>query len=170
MTNISKQGIVNEVKELLVIFLFIAPYVVTLATYRMMLVRSVSGPVAYGTALVTALVLCKVIRTGELVRLGKHSEDKPLIVPTLHKSLAFAVLYALFLGLESIVHGLVRGQTLLTALRAPFVTEKVEILMRGLVTFFAAIPFFALREVRRVMGADTFSRLFFGRRQGAALQ
>jgi hypothetical protein len=30
------------------------------------------------------------------------------------------------------------------------------------VFFFAIVPFFAMREMRRVMGADNFRHLFFG--------
>jgi hypothetical protein len=159
----SKRRIIHEMKEVLVIFLFVAPFVITLATYRMFLVRSTSWSLAYGTALVNALVLAKVISAGELAGLGRRSEQEPLIVPTLHKSVAFTLLYVLFLGLEGIVHGLVHAESLFNALRAAFVTGKRDLLMRGLVAFFAAMPFFALREMRRVLGADAFRSLFFGR-------
>jgi hypothetical protein len=39
---------------------------------------------------------------------------------------------------------------------------KEELLRLGLVFFFAIIPFFALREMRRVVGAGNFRHLFFG--------
>jgi hypothetical protein len=86
-----------------------------------------------------------------------------LIVPTLYKSVAFSLLYAVFLSLESTVHSLLHGRDMATAVGIAFVAAKGEILIRGLMAVFAAIPFFALREVRRVLGVDTFRGLFFGR-------
>ena len=161
-SRISKQGIAHELREFLVVFLFIAPFVITLATYRIFLGTRENTLFVYVAALVNALVLSKIILIGELIGLGKRSENKPLILPTLHKSVAFTLLYLAFLGLESTVHDLLHGQSLLAALSAAFVAEGGELLMRGLVTFFAAIPFFALRELRRVPGPDTFRGLFFG--------
>jgi hypothetical protein len=69
------------------------------------------------------------------------------------------VLYSGFRGLESTVHGLWQGQGILAALTAAFVTEKGEFLILGVATFFAAIPGFALYEVRRVLGAVAFRHL-----------
>jgi hypothetical protein len=161
----SKQRIAHEVVEFLVVFLFIAPFALTLATHRIFLGTSKSASFVYGAALLNAFVLSKIVLTGELLGLGKSSENKQLIVPTLYKSVAFSLLYVVFLGLETTVHGLLRGRDLVGALGAGFVEEKGEILIRGLMTFFASIPFFALREVRRVMGLDAFRDLFFRSRR-----
>jgi len=162
-SRISKQGIAHELREFLVVFLFIAPFVITLATYRILLGTSEHRLFVYLAALVSALVLSKIVLIGELVGLGKRFENMPLILPTLYKSVTFTLLYLAFLVLESTVHGLLHGQSLFAALGAAFVAEKGGLLLRGLVTVFAAIPFFALRELRRVLGPDTFRGLFFGR-------
>jgi hypothetical protein len=160
--SISTQRITDEVAEFLVVFLFIAPFVITLATYRIFIGTHESTLYVYLAALVNALVLSKVVRTGEMIGLGKTSENKPLILPTLHKSFVFSLFYVAFLGLESTGHNLLHGRGLFAALDVGFVAEKAELLMRGLVTFFGAIPFFALREVRRILGPDTLRDLFFG--------
>jgi hypothetical protein len=159
---VSKQRIAHEVVEFLIVFLFIAPFVLTLATQRIFLGTSESAPFVYGAALLNAFMLSKIVLTGELLGLGKSSENRQLIVPTLYKSVAFSVLYAVFLGLESTVHSLLHGRDVVTALGAAFVADKGEILIRVLMTVFAGIPFFALREVRRVLGWGTFRGLFFG--------
>ena len=159
---ITKQRIAHEVSEFLIVLLFVAPFVLAIASYRLYL-RPFEGAVfAYTTALINAFAISKIIITEDLVKLGKSSENKPLIVPTLHKSAALTLLYLAFRGLETAVHSLLHGQSFLAALQEAFVTEKGEFLILGLVTFFAAVPGLALRELRRVMGADTFLRLFFG--------
>jgi hypothetical protein len=114
---------------------------------------------------VNALVLAKIILIGELARLGKSSENRRLIISTVHKAAVFTVFYLAFHVLESAVRGLLHGQTFFGALRAATVTEGKELLSLAFVMFFAFIPFFALRETRRVLGADKFRDLFFAKRQ-----
>jgi hypothetical protein len=160
--SISKEKIAHEVVEFLIVFLFIAPIVLTLATQRIFLGTSESALFVYGAALLNALMLSKIVLTGEFLGLGKSSENRQLIVPTLYKSVAFSLLYAVSLGLESTVHGLLHGRDVVTALGAAFVTDRGEILIRVLMTVFAAVPFFALREVRRMLGVGAFRALFFG--------
>ncbi|HUB32077.1 MAG TPA: hypothetical protein VMA31_03575, partial [Bryobacteraceae bacterium] len=57
----------------------------------------------------------------------------------------------------------VHGATLAGAVHAVIVAGKGEVIVRALTIFFAFIPFFALFEVRRVMGEDRFLGLFLGR-------
>jgi len=157
-----KQRVAHEVEELLVVFMFIAPFVLALASYRLYLRPFESALFAYGTAVVNAFVIAKIILTLDLVHVGKSSEKKPLILPTLHKAAVATLLFLAFRGIETVLHGLLHRESFLAALDAGFVKEKGEFLLIGLVTFLAALPFFALREMRRVMGADKFRHLFFG--------
>ena len=155
-----RQGIVHEVRELLTVFLFLAPFFVSFATYRVYLTGG-SELLALGTSLVNALVLAKIILIGEIAKLGRRSENKPLLVPTIHKAIVFTLLYLAFHVLEEGVRGVFHGHGFFRTLDAALLDKK-EVLVRGLVMFFAIIPFFAMREMRRVMGADNFRHLFFG--------
>jgi hypothetical protein len=161
--SVSKQRIFHEVGEFLVLFLFVAPFVLAIASYRLYFRPSESALFAYTTALVNAFALAKIIATAELFKLSKGSEDQPLILSTLHKAAVMTVLYLGFRGMENTVHGISQGQSLLAAFNAAFVNEKGEFLILGVATFFVAIPGFALHEVRRVLGADAFRHLFFGK-------
>jgi hypothetical protein len=153
-----KERIVHELREFLTVFLFLAPFFASFATYRIYL-KGGSELLALGLAMVNALVLAKIILIGEIARLGRRSENKPLLVSTIHKSLMFTLLYLAFHVLEEGVHGVLHGHSFFR----PLVVEKEEFLGLGLVLFFAMIPFFAVREMRRVMGADNFRHLFLGR-------
>jgi hypothetical protein len=84
-----------------------------------------------------------------------------LIVPTVHKAAMFTVFYLIVHILESTVRHVLHGQTFFSALYAVAVPE--ELIAVAFVVFFAFIPFFALRETRRVVGADQFRYLFLGR-------
>ncbi len=161
-----KPKIARELTEYLLVFLFVAPFLLSFEAFRINLLHEPGNRLfEYGTALVNALVLSKMILIGELVGLGKRSEHKPLIVPTLHKAGSFTLLYMVFHVLERTIHGVVHGETFVGALRAAAVAAKGEVVTRAIMVFFAFIPFFALFETRRVMGEDGFRSLFLGSRE-----
>lgn len=161
-----KHSIVHELNEYLLVFLFVAPFFVSFTTYRMYLVGDWGNWLfTYGASLVSALILSKVILIGEIAGLGKRSENMSLIVSTIYKAALFTVFYQLFHILEGTVRGLVHHRTLRGALSAATVVEKGEFASLALVVFFAFIPFFALRETRRVLGVGEFHDLFFDRRR-----
>jgi hypothetical protein len=70
------------------------------------------------------------------------------------------MLYLAFHVLESTVRGLLHGQTFFDALQAVAVAGRRELIGLGFVILFGFIPFFALREIRRVLGEDEFRHLF----------
>ena len=164
--NISKAKVAHEMQEYLVVFLLLAPFFIAFVTYRIFLTgRSENAFFAYGTALINALVLAKIILIGELAKLGKRSENEPLIVSTFSKSALFTLFYLAFHILEGTVHGLWHKQTFVSAIYEATVTRRGELVGVGLVLFFAFIPFFALREMRRVVGEDKFRDLFLAKGQ-----
>jgi len=73
-----------------------------LAEYQITYVR-------YGLSVLEALVLAKVILIGDVLRLGRRFEDKPLIVPTLYKTVVFTLWVAAFSFLEHTIEGLLRA-------------------------------------------------------------
>jgi hypothetical protein len=157
-----RQKLIHETREFLDVFLFLAPFVISFAIYQSYLtIGEADSLFVYGAALVNALVLSKIILIGELLGLGRRSEAKPLIVPSLHKAVVFSLFYLSFRGLEETARLMFHGLTLSRALNAAFIGDKKELVTRALVMSFAAIPFFALRETRRVLGANRFYSLFF---------
>lgn len=162
----AKARVANEIKSYIVVSIFLFAFALSFATYRMYLAGNFENAIfTYVSALVSALVLAKVILIGEAFRLGRLFEDKPLIVPTIHKAAMFTLFWLAFHAIEECVRGLFKGEDLRTAIYSVATAETAEeTFFRGLIFFFAFIPFFALRETKRVMNIDDF-RLFFGRRQ-----
>jgi beta-phosphoglucomutase family hydrolase len=166
-----KRRVAYGVREFLAVFLFLAPWFLAFSTYRMLLLnRFVDEQFEYGTGLVNALILSKVILTGEYLRLGKGNEHKPLIFPTIWKSFLFALAAAAFYVVEQIVRGLLRGGGFAAGLASLRDMGAEEILGRSLVMFFAFIPFFALRETGRVLGEGKLQELFFRPKASAGPQ
>jgi hypothetical protein len=115
----------------------------------------------YWVALIEALVLGKVIMLGDVFRLGRGLEAKPLIYPTLYRTVVFAVLVAAFKIVEFGIKGLWNGQGLAGGLEALFQKWSDELLANSLVVFAALIPFFAVKELARVLGEERIRTLFF---------
>ena len=95
------QRVRHEVRELLLIAAYLAAFFVSLTTYRKLVLAEYHiGYFEYGWALMEAIILAKVILIGELLHLGDLFHDRPLIVSTLWKSLAFGLLVAAFVVVE----------------------------------------------------------------------
>jgi hypothetical protein len=117
----------------------------------------------YGFAVIKALVLAKVIMIGAVLRLGRGLEPKPLIYPTLYKTTVFTLFLGIFTVLENVIKGLWKG--------TGFTGDPVAFLGKGphefianfLIVFVAFIPFFAFKELGRVLGEDKIWTLFFRR-------
>jgi hypothetical protein len=141
------------------VFLFLALFFSAFATYRMLLLDKFDlWYYHYGSALISALVLSKVIWLGERVHIGRRHEGEALIVSALYKSLVFGILAGGFHILEEGIKGLVFRN-------APFHAfdsrNLSEFLARALVMFCAFIPFFSFRETARVLGEGKLYELFF---------
>jgi len=137
-------------------------FLCALATYSTLLLHKFHvSHFAYGTALLNALIMSKIILVGEYFQLGRKQEGKPLTLTAVFKAFQFAVLMAVFQVVEELIKHLVLGQTAASARDELSSGSLTEILGRNLVFFSALIPFFAARELRRVLGKEKFFTLFF---------
>jgi hypothetical protein len=116
----------------------------------------------YWVGLIGALILSKVIMIGSAFRLGRWFEDKPLIVPTIYKAVMFSAFVLVFRVVEYAIKGLLHGDGLAAALVEFFVQKGIdEVLANLLVVLVALIPFFAVKELGRVLGRERVAALFF---------
>jgi len=114
----------------------------------------------YGTAFVNALVFAKVILLGQYARVGTRLENGPLMISTIYKALLFSVLVAIFHFAEELIKQMVHGYSFARAFQEEW-AGVVELLILTVVIFCVFIPFFALWEMRRMMGEEEFFKLFF---------
>ena len=118
----------------------------------------------YWVAVIEALILAKVIMIGDVFRLGRGLEQKPLIYPTLYKTVVFTLFVAVFTLIEHAIKGLWKGKGFMGGLVEYFGKGPHEFLAGSLMIFVAFIPFFAVKELGRVLGEDKIRALFFRRR------
>lgn len=161
-----KRKIRNEVVEAAGIFVLVVLFFFMFATYRMMLLDAFSSKYfIYGTALVNAAVVSKVVAIGEAMRVGKCDQAQPLILTVLYKAFSFSLFAIAFELLEEALKNHLHGVPAFNQLRGVHTKEYVA---RTLIFFLAFIPFFAFRELAHVVGKNRTMDLFF--RKGGVLR
>ena len=100
----------HELIRYWLIVLYMAIFFGAFASYRRLLLahHGISYE-DYGIALIRALVLGKVVLVAVTFRLGGGYGEKPLIVPTLYKTLLFTLCVAIFDVAEGLVRGFLGG-------------------------------------------------------------
>jgi hypothetical protein len=115
----------------------------------------------YWVAVIQALILGKVIMIGAVFRLGRSLEQRPLIYSTLYKAVVFTFLVIVFNLIEHALKGLWTGKGLAGGFAEFLDRWPHELLAGSLVIFVALIPFFAVKELGRVLGEEKIWALFF---------
>jgi hypothetical protein len=118
----------------------------------------------YWVAVIEALILAKVIMIGDVARLGRGFEEKPLIYPALYKTVVFSLFVGAFTILEHTIKGLWKGEGLTGGIVALLAKGHHELLAGSLVIIVALLPFFGIKELGRVLGQEKIRALFFKRR------
>ena len=162
-----KKKIVHEISEYLINVCYLTLVFAAFIQYRRFLLAIYDITYTnYGVAVIEALILGKVIMIGEVVRLGRGLEQKPLIYPTLYKTFIFTVFVGVFKVIEHMLKDLWNGSGFTAGLVAFSGKGLYEVLANSLIIFVAFIPFFAVKELGRVFGGDKIGALFFKKRAG----
>ena len=156
-----KKTALHQVKEFLWVFVYLWLCFGLFVLYKSLILAEYDISFsAHGLAMVKALVLGKVILIAKDLHLGERYKSKPLIYPTLYKSVLFFVVLVLFSLLEEVVHGLLQHKTIGESL-AEIGGKTPVMLTYGLLMFVTLIPFFAFQEIGGVLGENKLSQLFF---------
>ena len=159
-----KQKAEHEGKEITIVFLYLAFFFCALSTYSTLLLKQFEvSYFNYGAALLNAFVITKVILIGEAAHLGRKQESKPLFYSIISKAFLYGLLVFAFHIVEEVVKRLIHGKDLVGAFHD---VRLDDLLARSVIIFLTFIPFFAFRELGRVLGQEEFRALFL--RAGAA--
>lgn len=159
-----KAKLIEEMKTMLCLFVYLTLLLGAFTMYRRLVLAEYSiGYLQYGYNFIEALVLSKVIVFGRLMRLGERFSNRPLIIPTLYKTLWFSLLLLVFSIVEHLIIGWLHGKASGVILNEIFDQGIWEILARTLVKVLALLPLFAVWEISRVLGEGKLFELFFTR-------
>lgn len=160
-----KKKIVHELGEYLIIVCYLTLVFAAFTQYRRFLLAAYDITYTnYWVAVIEALILGKVVMIGDILHFGRRLEQKPLIYSTLLKTAVFSVFVAAFTLIEHMIKGLWEGKGAMGGLIDFFGKGPYELLAGCLIIFVSLIPFFAFRELGRVLGEGKLWALFFKKR------
>ncbi|HLM84341.1 MAG TPA: hypothetical protein VK254_04015 [Candidatus Bathyarchaeia archaeon] len=155
-----KTRFAKEITEYLINVIYLAIFFGVFAWYRRFVLAEYQiDYFDYGASLVEALVLAKVVMIGDIMRLGRRLKCKPLLLTTLYKSLVFAIFVAIFTIVEYALRGIFSGK----GFAAAIAENRNDLISRNILIFFAFIPFFAFKELERILGEKKIKQLFLGK-------
>jgi hypothetical protein len=119
---------------------------------------------AQGFALINAAIMAKVMLIAEALKLGRRFEHLPLIYPVFLKSAMLGAVFIAFHALERILVGVLGGHSVVASMpRMGGGTWSGVLTVWAIVTI-SLLPFFALREISRILGEGRLWNLMFRRR------
>jgi hypothetical protein len=161
-----KKLLLKEAVEYLTNFVYLAVVFAAFTFHRRFILSAYGITYTnYGVAVIEALILAKVIMIGSVFHLGRGLEQKPLIYPTLYKTVVFTLFVAVFTLAEHALAGLLTGKGLTGGLNEYFEKGPQEFFAGCVMLFIIFIPFFGFKELARVYGKEKIHALFFWRRE-----
>jgi len=118
----------------------------------------------YFSGVIKALVIAKVVMIGAFLRISRKFEHKPLIYPVLYKAILFTIWVMLFDIAEIYISSFIHNFSFTDSFFE--LKNRVSTVWLGgaLLIFFSFIPFFAFKELVRVLGKEKVSELFLHER------
>ena len=157
-----RRRILSEMIESYFDFLYLAFFLVAFAWYRRLVLAEYDITyLGYGIPLVEAAVLAKVIMIGDLVPMGRGFQRQPLIIPTVFRSVLFSFYVLIFSLVEHTLTGLLHGKGWLAGVLEMESKGRYELLAQCVIIFGAFVPFFAFKELEKVLGKDRLRSLFW---------
>lgn len=156
-----KQIIKNELGQFFMYTVFLAFFFCSLTIYSRLLLKEFSIIYfRFGYGIIQAVVLAKIIVVGKHLRLVEKFAGKPLIIPTLYKSIFFSIAAFAFSILEHFLVQWLHGVSFQQAYQE-LVNEGIDIILAKIfIVFIVFILFFGLLELAGVVGENKFYRLF----------
>ncbi len=159
-----KQRVSHEMLEYGIVFIYLATFFGVFTWYRRLILAEYHITyLHYWLAVFEAFILAKVIVVGTALRIGRRFEGKTLVISILYKTFLFSLFVAAFAVLEQIIEGVIHGKGVAAGIHKVMNEGRDELLARCLLTFFSFIPFFAFKEIGRVLGHGKLSAMFFSR-------
>jgi hypothetical protein len=153
---------VDELKEFAVVAAYLYVCFTAILYLKASILRAHGIEFApFGFAAVKALICAKFVSLGHMFRVGERFKSRPLIWPTLYKSLAFLILLMVLNALEEVVAGFIHHRAVADSLAEFGGGTFDQLFATSIVGLLILIPFFAFRTLGEVVGERNLVRVFF---------
>lgn len=156
-----KEKVIHETSMLLFLTFYLVLFLNSLTIFRnLVLNEPILSYFHFGKNMLEAVILAKIILLGNMLKLGKRYEDKPLFIPVLFKAAIYSCFVFVFDLIEHVVIGFFKGEKAIDVWRE-FASHGLNVNLGKLaITFLFFILLFSLLEIARVIGEQKFFRLF----------
>jgi len=158
-----KERAVHQLREFSAMFLYLWALFALLVMNQSAVLRHAHDAQAHGFAIINALILAKVLLIGEDLRIGNRFRDKPLLYSIFYRCFVFTILIMAFHVVERLIGGLFSGRTIAQSFPDVGHGSLKGIFSVAATAFVALIPFFAFREISRVIGSKELWSLLLTR-------
>jgi hypothetical protein len=161
-----KEKLFHKFTEYLVNFIYMAIIFSAVILYRRLVLAQYGIIVEdYFIGVVKALVIAKVVMIGAFLKISRKFENKPLFIPIVYKALLFTLMVMLFDSIEEFIMALIHNHNLLQSIEE--VQSQINVVWLGasLLMFFTFIPFFAVKELIRILGKNNVKAILLERRK-----
>jgi hypothetical protein len=158
-----REKAVFEFKKFLAVFLYLWVVFALLSVHETLIrAQNHLDYRAHTFAVINAFVFAKVLLVGDYFRLGSRFTNKPLIYPVLYKCFVFSALLTGFHILERTFAGVLGGKTFSESFSEVGGRTLINIVSISALAFVMLIPFFAFRELGKMIGEKELRELFLG--------
>jgi len=163
-----KQRVVSELKELVVISVYLFIAFSALLFYKAALLHAEGIPFApFGFAAAKAVICAKFVLLGNAFHLGDRFKTWPLIWRIVHRSLVFVVLLVVLNAIEEVIVGYFHHRSVTDSLGEIAGGTMQQWIASAVILLLVFIPFFAFRLLGELVGEENLVQAFLGRRRGA---
>ena len=159
---------VEEFKALLALTLYLYVCFGAVVLYKSAILSEAGISITvWGIAIVKALILAKFMLLGRMMHLGARYRHKPLIWPTLHRSLMYLILLLILTTIEELIVGYFHGRAVHESLNhvvGPIFFQGIAVCF---LMFLILVPYSAFTCLGDVLGEREVLRLFFVSRNPA---
>lgn len=157
-----KKKLIHELTEYGINVIYLGLFFSAFVLYRRLLLAEYGILLDdYFMGLVKALIFGKVIMIGTFLKISKKFENRPLIIPTIYKTIFFTLLVAIFEFLEVTVKTLLKNSSWEGMMESYTHHFTLAWVGGALIVGFTFLPFFAFKEIARHYGVDSIRTLFF---------
>jgi hypothetical protein len=153
----------EEGKQLLWIVIYFWVLFGLFSVFRSLVLNERNLVYHQGFAIINAFLLAKVVLIAEFFRVADNLKNRPLVYPIAFKSAVFSAILICFHIIEETLVGMWHGKTITASIPEIGGEGWKGTLVIGSILFVALIPFFAYRELARVLGKEQLHSLVFWR-------
>ena len=148
----------DELREFAIVSLYLFVCFTALAYLKFAILKAQGIPFApFGLAAAKALICAKFVLVGRMLHVGERYKTRPLIWPTLYKSLSFLALLLVLNAIEEVVLGLVHHQSVTESLTRLGGGTVEQLAATSIVVFLVLVPFFASARLVNCSVSEIYS-------------